>query len=128
MQRFQEYRDSLGRTVGFTYLYTVTIQLRIFPQILPGNQDTFTVEKNVLNPPIVASAIRILPYSNHSRTVCLRMGIKGCPFTGEFFTTNFLGVCGFKLLLFCTLHSQCSQRCSCIRYVLSFCKTKHKLS
>jgi len=63
LQRFREYRDSLGRV------------------ILPGNKDTNSVARNFLNPPIVASAIRIVPYSNHSRTVCLRMGIRGCPFS-----------------------------------------------
>lgn len=63
MNKFREYRDSLGRMV------------------LPGNKDTSTVVRNTLNPPIIASAVRIMPYSNHSRTVCLRLGISGCPFT-----------------------------------------------
>lgn len=51
-------------------------------QILHGNSDTFNVATNSLNPPLIASAIRILPYSNHSRTVCLRLGLVGCPFEG----------------------------------------------
>ena len=54
-------------------------------QILLGNSDTFNVATNVLNPPLIASAIRILPYSNHSRTVCLRLGLIGCPFQGLIF-------------------------------------------
>ena len=52
-------------------------------QILHGNSDTFNVATNSLNPPLIASAIRILPYSNHSRTVCLRLGLVGCHFEGD---------------------------------------------
>lgn len=63
MDGFKEYHDSLGRT------------------ILPGNKNTYTVANNSLNPPILASKLRILPHSNHSRTVCLRVGLRGCHFT-----------------------------------------------
>lgn len=54
-----------------------------------GNSDTFNVATNLLNPPLIASAIRILPYSNHSRTVCLRVGLVGCPFEGRWFNIVF---------------------------------------
>ena len=54
-----------------------------FHQILHGNSDTFNVATNKLNPPLIASAIRIYPYSNHSRTVCLRLGLNGCVFEGD---------------------------------------------
>ena len=57
-------------------------------QILPGNSDTFSLATNILNPPLIASAVRILPYSNHSRTVCLRLGLGGCPFTESLLSYN----------------------------------------
>jgi len=48
--------------------------------ILSGNTDTYTVKKNRLDLPIVgASVIRIVPFSQHLRTVCLRFELHGCP-------------------------------------------------
>ncbi|KAK4877698.1 hypothetical protein RN001_010204 [Aquatica leii] len=47
-------------------------------QILRGNSDTATVESHRLMPPIFASRVRILPYSVHRRTVCLRLEFLGC--------------------------------------------------
>ncbi|XP_019870769.2 discoidin domain-containing receptor 2 [Aethina tumida] len=51
-------------------------------QILRGNSDTASVESHKLMPTIFASKVRILPYSIHRRTVCLRMELLGCPYTG----------------------------------------------
>ncbi|XP_060534695.1 discoidin domain-containing receptor tyrosine kinase B-like [Cylas formicarius] len=50
--------------------------------ILRGNSDTASVESHRLMPTIFASKIRLLPYSIHRRTVCLRMELTGCPYTG----------------------------------------------
>ncbi|XP_066156834.1 discoidin domain-containing receptor 2-like isoform X1 [Euwallacea fornicatus] len=49
--------------------------------ILRGNTDTASVESHRLMPTIFASKIRLLPYSIHRRTVCLRMELLGCPYT-----------------------------------------------
>ncbi|XP_032667019.1 discoidin domain-containing receptor tyrosine kinase B-like [Odontomachus brunneus] len=47
-------------------------------EVLVGNSDTSTVMSHRLIPPIFASQIRILPHSEHRRTVCLRIELKGC--------------------------------------------------
>ncbi|XP_073975593.1 discoidin domain-containing receptor 2-like isoform X2 [Rhodnius prolixus] len=47
-------------------------------QILSGNSDTATVVSHRLMPPVFASQIRVLPYSVHRRTVCLRIELLGC--------------------------------------------------
>jgi hypothetical protein len=41
-------------------------------QLLPGNTNTFTIVDQRLDPPVIASKIRFLPYSDHVRTVCMR--------------------------------------------------------
>lgn len=54
-------------------------------QLLPANDDVNKAVKNELSPPIVgANVIRILPYSQHLRTVCLRFELHGCPYDGKF--------------------------------------------
>jgi discoidin domain receptor family protein 2 len=56
-------------------------------QLLTGNRNTYMAEKNGLDPPIIASKIRILPFSHHVRTVCMRIELHGCNYTGELFLT-----------------------------------------
>lgn len=46
--------------------------------VLKGNINTYLESKTVLNPPILASKIRFLPFSAHKRTVCMRVEIYGC--------------------------------------------------
>ena len=46
--------------------------------ILPGNSNTYLANLNILNPPIVASRVRFVPYSPHKRTVCMRVEVMGC--------------------------------------------------
>ncbi|CAK9291482.1 unnamed protein product [Gordionus sp. m RMFG-2023] len=57
------YKDSAGNT------------------ILNGNNDTQTIRKTRLSPPITANKIRFIPYNLNPRTVCMRVEIRGCPFT-----------------------------------------------
>jgi discoidin domain receptor family protein 2 len=47
-------------------------------KIFPGNKDTFTEVENLLDPPIRASRVRIIPFSYHPRTVCMRVELRGC--------------------------------------------------
>ncbi|XP_069672630.1 discoidin domain-containing receptor 2-like isoform X2 [Periplaneta americana] len=47
-------------------------------QILSGNSDTATVVSHRLMPHVYASKVRVLPYSVHRRTVCLRVELRGC--------------------------------------------------
>lgn len=52
-------------------------------QILPGNINTYSEVENVLQPSIFASKVRIYPYSQYDRTVCLRAEIVGCAWEGK---------------------------------------------
>merc|ERR1711971_218910 len=60
MEAFQDYVTSEGE------------------KILEGNKNTFSESKIVLDTPIVASKMRIIPYSHHPRTVCMRVEFLGC--------------------------------------------------
>merc|ERR1719509_486890 len=46
--------------------------------ILEANKNTFSESKIVLQSTIVASKVRIIPYSKHPRTVCMRVELLGC--------------------------------------------------
>jgi len=60
MEAFQDYVTSEGE------------------KILEGNKNTFSESKIVLDTPIAASKMRIIPYSHHPRTVCMRVEFLGC--------------------------------------------------
>merc|ERR1711971_658897 len=60
MEAFQDYVDDDGE------------------KILEGNKNTFSESKIFLDSTIVASKIRIIPYSQHPRTVCMRVELLGC--------------------------------------------------
>ncbi|XP_018324973.1 discoidin domain-containing receptor 2-like isoform X2 [Agrilus planipennis] len=45
---------------------------------LSGNTDTSSIVDQILDPPIIASKIRFVPYSDHVRTVCMRVEVVGC--------------------------------------------------
>ncbi|EDW54493.1 GM18617 [Drosophila sechellia] len=47
-------------------------------QVLPGNINTYSEVENVLQPSVFASKVRLYPYSQYDRTVCLRAEIVGC--------------------------------------------------
>ena len=51
---------------------------------MPGNENTYTVVNNTLDPPIFAQKIRLMPFSEHPRTPCVRLEYMGCPFKGTF--------------------------------------------
>lgn len=53
-------------------------------QLLKSNDDVNSPVKNELSPPIIgANLVRILPFSHHLRTVCLRLELHGCPYDGK---------------------------------------------
>merc|ERR1712083_22726 len=60
MEAFQDYVTSEGE------------------KILEGNKNTFSESKIFLDSTIVASKMRIIPYSQHPRTVCMRVELLGC--------------------------------------------------
>uniref|UniRef100_A0A1I7YAN3 F5/8 type C domain-containing protein n=1 Tax=Steinernema glaseri TaxID=37863 RepID=A0A1I7YAN3_9BILA len=47
-------------------------------ELMTGNTDTTTAVLRQLDPPIIASRIRLRPYSEQLRTVCLRWELYGC--------------------------------------------------
>ncbi|KAK4311284.1 hypothetical protein Pmani_017193 [Petrolisthes manimaculis] len=50
-------------------------------QLLQGNSNTYLSQTSQLHPPIIASRVRFIPYSQHPRTVCMRVELYGCPYT-----------------------------------------------
>lgn len=53
-------------------------------QILTANINTYSEVENALQPIIMAQKVRIYPYSQYDRTVCLRAELIGCIWDGEF--------------------------------------------
>lgn len=52
-------------------------------QMIPGNSNTFTVVEQRLDPPVLATKIRIVPFSEHVRTVCMRVELVGFRWHGK---------------------------------------------
>ncbi|KAG7197509.1 hypothetical protein KM043_007188 [Ampulex compressa] len=50
-------------------------------EVIQGNTNTYLESKHELEPPLWASKIRFLPYSYHTRTVCMRVELYGCYWT-----------------------------------------------
>ncbi|KRZ92197.1 Discoidin domain-containing receptor 2 [Trichinella sp. T8] len=50
-------------------------------EVLQGNNDTSSAVKREIDSPFVASKLRIIPWSEHTRTVCIRFELYGCSFT-----------------------------------------------
>ncbi|KAF6200643.1 hypothetical protein GE061_005086 [Apolygus lucorum] len=48
-------------------------------KVLSGNTNTYLVVSQELELPFIASKVRFIPYSEHPRTVCMRVEIYGCP-------------------------------------------------
>lgn len=61
----------------------ITINFVLSPQILTGNMNTYSEVENRLYPVIIGSKVRVYPYSQYDRTVCLRIELVGCPWNGE---------------------------------------------
>uniref|UniRef100_A0A0P4WCZ3 Protein kinase domain-containing protein n=3 Tax=Scylla TaxID=6760 RepID=A0A0P4WCZ3_SCYOL len=51
-------------------------------QLLEGNSNTYLAHPSHLRPPSVASRVRFVPHSDHPRTVCMRVELYGCRYTG----------------------------------------------
>ncbi|XP_049961606.1 epithelial discoidin domain-containing receptor 1-like [Schistocerca serialis cubense] len=68
LQRWVIYRDSTGR------------------KLMSGNRNTYLAVRQQLELPFVASRVRFMPYSQHTRTVCMRVELYGCPWTQGIFS------------------------------------------
>ncbi|KAL7293418.1 hypothetical protein TKK_0013182 [Trichogramma kaykai] len=51
-------------------------------EVFAGNVDTSTVVTRELVPAVLATRMRVLPHSQHRRTVCMRIELKGCRYRG----------------------------------------------
>ena len=52
--------------------------------LFDGNSNTYSVAERKLPAPVVASKVRVFPYSKHPRTVCMRIELLGCVYEGTF--------------------------------------------
>lgn len=59
------------------------MEIILFLKILDGNSDTKTAVHHDLNPPIIASRVRIIPHGIYPRTVCMRVELYGCRQNGK---------------------------------------------
>lgn len=59
-------------------------------QVLTGNSNTYLVVKQRLELPFVASRVRFIPYSEHPRTVCMRVELYGCSWERKYQLLHFL--------------------------------------
>lgn len=59
-------------------------------QVLTGNSNTYLVVKQRLELPFVANKVRFIPYSEHPRTVCMRVELYGCSWERKYYIINFL--------------------------------------
>lgn len=75
---------SFGRFESFAVLWSLfrKVLVFLFIQTIVGNANTFAAEMRIVSPPIIARKVRIVPYSNHPRTVCLRLELYGCTWRG----------------------------------------------
>lgn len=70
---------------SLTLLPTLTSALLLSPlsQLLEGNTNTYQPQTSQLSPPIIATRVRFVPYSEHPRIVCMRVELYGCRYTGQ---------------------------------------------
>ncbi|XP_060809690.1 epithelial discoidin domain-containing receptor 1-like [Amyelois transitella] len=47
-------------------------------KLIPGNVNTYTPRKTVLEAPFIASKVRFFPFAAHPRTACMRVELYGC--------------------------------------------------
>jgi hypothetical protein len=52
--------------------------------MIQGNSNTYTVVEQRLDPPLLATKVRIVPFSEHVRTVCMRVELVGCRWHGKY--------------------------------------------
>jgi len=84
--KWQRWKNIQGKEVGVAQPRKHQVSANPIlnpPQILPGNINTYSEVENALQPIIFASKIRIYPYGQYDRTVCLRIEIVGCPWDGK---------------------------------------------
>lgn len=79
----KEVSKSTARRIQYVLMTTLSLVHPLLLQILPGNINTYSEVENALQPIIFASKIRIYPYGQYDRTICLRAEIVGCLWEGK---------------------------------------------
>ncbi|KAI4501531.1 hypothetical protein M0802_003408 [Mischocyttarus mexicanus] len=80
--KWVRYRDIKGQELTFSF--------SLCSQVIPGNTNTYLESKHELEPPLWASKIRFLPFSSHTRTVCMRVELYGCYWSDNLIEEYFL--------------------------------------
>ena len=76
----EEYWVEYSRDFGSTW---IKWRNKKGAHLFHGNINTFDVKRNTFDVPIIgANMVRIVPFSQYLRTVCLRFELYGCPFEG----------------------------------------------
>ncbi|XP_008199917.2 epithelial discoidin domain-containing receptor 1 [Tribolium castaneum] len=57
-------------------------------KVLTGNSNTYLVVRQRLELPFIASKVRFIPYSEHPRTVCMRVELYGCSWEQNIMSYN----------------------------------------
>ena len=52
-------------------------------QVIQGNVDTYDVVLKDLRPPVIARYIRVIPVTEQPMTVCMRVELYGCVWSGK---------------------------------------------
>lgn len=56
-------------------------------QVILGNENTYEVVLKDLGPPIIARMVRFYPLADRMMSVCLRVELYGCLWSGKFINT-----------------------------------------
>ena len=70
-------------TTIFVWTMLYWIKPLVYFQRFEGNINTYSAELRQVEPPIIGKRIRFIPYCRHPRTVCMRVEIYGCQWTGK---------------------------------------------
>lgn len=52
-------------------------------QVFQGNMNTYIAELREIDPPMITRRLRFIPFSDHPKTVCMRVEVYGCDWKGE---------------------------------------------
>ena len=81
--RLEFHRTSMPSSISRGAASFVRYRNRSGSEVFPGNVNPYGVAATRLDPPIVADKLRVVPVSNHPRTVCMRIELLGCNHTSE---------------------------------------------
>ena len=69
--------------IDYRRLLSMTDTVSGVVQVVQGNSNTYASEIRPIDPPVIARRLRFLPFSSYPKTVCMRVELYGCPWTGR---------------------------------------------